>query len=346
MVRYPIARSADGCLVHIDDWLTGDRVTCFGCDRELIGKGPSGKATRRRSPERHFAHKTDASCNGETALHAATKAAIVRAHATGLLGFWWRCSSCRSRRCVGIADLTLAIEDQPCEGVRSDVLARDQAGVPRLAIEIVVTHDLEDLTIGRYRDCGVRVLVLRPIWETLNELETAQEIHVDEVDGQHATDCDRCADLEVEAWWRNFVCVWNGIGIYKLMCSRFWESFLDFWCLLGILYDYDCTRFWKEFPRAWCKIGERAAFDSAWRFWNSWWRMWIDIGCVYARDCERYRIGWWHFVLGWRWLGEEVVSSAKRWTIFTGQWFDVGRAYRRDYDRNCRQLLLFADYSI
>ena len=197
MILYPVARGTDGGLVHIKDWRAGDHVTCFGCDRALIGRGPSGKIKRRRSPERHFAHKTEDSCNGETALHAATKVAIVRAHALGLLGFWWRCPSCRSRRCIGIADLILAIEDQPCEGVRSDVLARDQAGVPRLAIEVVVTHDLEALTIKRYRDCGVRVLVLRPTWWTLTELETAQEIWAD---GQHATavDCDHCERLEIE----------------------------------------------------------------------------------------------------------------------------------------------------
>ena len=62
------------------------------------------------------------------------------------------------------------MEAQPVPGVRSDVLLT-RPKRPPVAVEIVVTHDIESKTSARYVDVGVPVLVVEPTWDTLRSRE-------------------------------------------------------------------------------------------------------------------------------------------------------------------------------
>ena len=54
---------------------------------------------------------------------------------------------------------------------RSDLAVSQKDGKsPRVIIEIVVTHDVEEATEEKYRDCGIPVVKIRPTWETVDAL--------------------------------------------------------------------------------------------------------------------------------------------------------------------------------
>ena len=217
-IRYPVARGLNGSVVHISAWsdaveATGERgaVTCLGCDRQLVGRLPNNGI----KPTAHFAHRSEEeSCREETALHKAAKEAIVAAHRGGVLGcLEWQCPWCGQwTHRTPLEDLELRVEDSPCALVTSDVLGRDAAGVPRVAIEVFVTHDLEDSTEARYRAQGIAVFVLslrrghrEPLsWGIINDLALGRvsclrvERRVQAVDQAACAHCRRLLREEAE----------------------------------------------------------------------------------------------------------------------------------------------------
>jgi hypothetical protein len=165
VIQYPIARAEDGSVVHIRSWQPGQIVACFGCDCELIGRLPHNGI----APTAHFAHKADTACDGEGALHKAAKEAIVRAHTSRVLStLSWLCPRCSQLlHRTDLSQLTLHKEKVPCEGVVTDVLGLDGDGRAVVAIEVVVTHDIEPQTMDRYLALGTAVFVWRPAWNEI-----------------------------------------------------------------------------------------------------------------------------------------------------------------------------------
>lgn len=173
--------------MHISAWQPGQGVTCFGCDRDLIGRLPHNGI----APTAHFAHKADHACDGEGALHKAAKEALVRAHAQHLRALLWLCPLClQTTHITDLSQLILHKEKAPCEGVVTDVLGLGSDGRAAVAIEVVVTHDIETQTMDRYRTLGAAVFVWRPAWN-----EVAAITHMLWVEARHVQ-VDGCAGCE------------------------------------------------------------------------------------------------------------------------------------------------------
>ena len=332
-VRYPIARSSHGQLVHIDAWRDED-VACIGCGQPMVGKRGSVNA-------HHFAHAVERSCSAETVLHAGTKEAVVSAHARAPIRLWWSCVACGETRRATTAELDLVTEAAPCDGVRSDVLGRDLTGAPRLAIEVVVTHALEPQTIARYRAAGVSVLLLRPTWEVFRELASGAEIMVD---GRHALDehvgaCAGCDRLRTRTWWDAHVAAWQALGsVYaddersrQFLLNESWSAFVRQWRLVAARF----ARHFDYFVDLWRKIGQAHADDLArWRSfavgWSAIAARLADQQDLRARESASRAFAdaqWWdRFIAAWsrtvrRWVHDQ---DPRRWDDFVATWRAIG----------------------
>lgn len=309
-IQYPIARGQDGSAVHIDTWVRGQVVTCFGCGQDLIGRMPHDGI----KPTAHFAHKADAECNGETTLHKAAKAAIVKAHARGSLrSLAWDCPCCqRCQHQTDLSALVLCKEARPCPGVVSDVLGCDK-DVPRVAIEIVVTHDIEAATLERYRAQDLRVFVLRPNWGIVGDIvggvdPLIVEHRVGSVDPESCVGCqqvlrekheweERARAGRAMAWWNVWITAWRNIGIEPnrqaedqlrasqrqraadLRADTWWLSWQHVWKRIAAqIVDL----WWVEWRQSWREIGTQHARPHLWM--RTWKLVWSEIGKQYAKD--------------------------------------------------------------
>ena len=149
----------------------------------------------------HFAHKADLEqCDPDNALHETAKAAIVqgflRARDHGKeYPVKFPCGGCDSILKVdtAIEGASIATERAVVQGTRSDLVITGAEGKsPRVIIEIVVHHDLEDGTEKRYKDSGIPVVRVRPTWETVDELR--QEIQVKEILNIPTPVCWQCRE--------------------------------------------------------------------------------------------------------------------------------------------------------
>jgi hypothetical protein len=360
-ILYPVARDPLGTAVHIDTWQRGVSVTCFGCDQELVGRLPHDGI----KPTAHFAHKPDATCSGETALHRAAKSAVSRAHAAGTLHFLsWECPRCR--RVDHQTDLSAIVfheEARPCEGVVSDLLGVDSSGAPRVALEVVVTHDIEIDTLLRYESLDLIVLSFRPSWGILGDvLRGIPVLSVDHraglIDEDACTGCQhlrrekaewaaRAERQQATAWWSVWVGTWSYAGREELRRSREQQLALD-------AQDAREERWWTTWSRVWSGIAEQIRV-SWWVDWHSTWR---TIGDTHARPV-RWGQAWcavWED-LGRRYVTEEasrvrrVVEDARRviaqranwWSTWMQTWTDIGqresgmRSVWHPVCRQCRQ---------
>jgi len=325
-IQYPIARDVDGVAIHIDSWERGQAVTCFGCGQELIGRLPHDGI----KPTAHFAHKADAACSGETALHKAAKAAIMRSHANGVLRtLSWECPHCkRCCRLTQLSDLALHEERSPCAGVVSDVLGVDGSGVPVVAIEVVVTHDLEAETLERYRALGIHVFALRPSWGTVGDIvrgvdPLTVEYRAGLVDTSACAGCQqvlrekeewaaRARAQQAKAWWSAWTSAWGYIGREVLALREEEQRALQ-----GRLARDES--WWKLFAILWRRIGEQIV--DAW--WIEWRQMWRELGSHHARPYSWQRA--WQAV--WKEVGAQyAVEEAKRERSFAE---DVSRKNTR-----------------
>lgn len=368
-ILYPVARDQEGCAVHIDDWQRGHAVTCFGCGQDLVGRLPHDGI----KPTAHFAHKVDAACSGETALHKAAKAAITRTHASGRLrALSWECPLCK--RCRHETDLRAFVlheEARPCVGVVSDVLGVDAVGEPRVAIEIVVTHDVAAETLERYRTNGIYVFVLRPSWGLVGDLVHGSDpLHVDlRVGFVDTASCAGCQQVVREkdewaareraqkeaAWWSAWISSWNAVGKEALMQKAdqqraalqmrtreyyWWTSWAHLWWRVA---DQIVVSWWIAWRQAWREIGVRHARPIQW--WISWISLWGSIGTQHAvsvmesarrlaedRRCERARReSWWP---AWLRVWAEIGQRASG---VMAAWRPICRTCRQDLtpDHQC-----------
>ena len=179
-IRYPMAYRRPYQVAHISQAEKGKRYLCLGCDEEMIPR--QGKIKRH-----HFAHGALAErCDPDNALHETAKAAIrqgfLLAQERGAdYPVEFPCETCGHTTWTNAAveGASIAAERSVVHRTKSDlVITKEDGASPRIIIEIVVTHDLEEETAQRYRDSGVPVIKLRPTWETvdtLREQATGQE---------------------------------------------------------------------------------------------------------------------------------------------------------------------------
>ncbi len=170
-ILYPVAYARPYEAVHIEDAQRGRPHFCFGCDREMV--------IRRGHIRRpHFAHKAGfVQCEKDNTLHEAAKAFICQgfrcAVATGEeYQVRYPCKQCETHISVNVAIEGANIESEKTvvKGTRSDLVVFQPDGSPRVIIEIVVTHDLEDDTKQRYEEANYPVVTVKPSWETLRDL--------------------------------------------------------------------------------------------------------------------------------------------------------------------------------
>lgn len=360
-ILYPIARGQDGAAVHIDAWERGQVVTCFGCEQELIGRLPHDGIR----PTAHFAHKADATCGGETALHKAAKAAITYAHAARTLQFLlWECPRCaRTSHRTDLRSLTLCEEARPCDGVVSDVLGLDNHDNPRVAIEVVVTHDVEAETLDRYRALGIEVLSLHPSWGIIGDVVCGSDVlHVVHLAGVvDDASCEGCQQVLREkeewelrarkqrsaAWWIAWGAVW--LYVAKELRSQSEEQQRS-------LQDQRRRDqvWWTAWVRVWPQIGKQIL--DAW--WIAWRGSWLEIAAQYAAP-YRWERAW---QIAWKAVTQQhALEEAQRakqrededrrrrlqrrswWETWSRVWTDIGqresglKAAWRPICRNCRQ---------
>ncbi len=338
-IQYPVACDKDGFAVHIDDWQPGHDVTCFGCGKDLIGHLPHDGI----KPTAHFAHKADATCNGETALHKAVKAAIFHAHATGVLqALSWECPRCkRCQRLTSLIDLALTQEARPCEGVVSDVLGCDLTGKPIVAIEVVVTHDLEAATLDRYRVFGLDVFSFSPTWGSLGDVSRGV-VSLDVVHRVGSIDTSSCAGCQeiirakreweerelarrADQWWDLWVGLWRSVDNEVRLCavdSHQKEHALrareDAW--------------WKAWSTVWPRMIQTTI--DAW--WIGWHQLWIDLGAEHMRPyrwMQRWHDAW--EMIGRQYAADETERERQRrnredrcdvwWAAWLRVWKDIGQ---------------------
>jgi hypothetical protein len=358
-ILYPIARGQDGAAVHIDAWERGQVVTCFGCEQELVGRMPHDGI----KPTAHFAHKADATCGGETALHRATKAAITHAHAAGTLQFLsWECPRCaRTLHRTDLRSLTLHEEARPCDGVVTDVLGLDHEK-PRVALEIVVTHDIEAETMVRYQALGIEVLSICPSWVILGDVVRGSDVlHVVHRAGVFdAASCEGCQEvLREKAEWE--------LRAQKQRAMAWWSAWGEAWLCIAKearaqgdveqrLLEVQRRRdqvWWTAWGRTWPRIGNQII--DAW--WIAWRGSWLEIAAQYAAP-YRWKRAWQE---AWRSISQQHVAEETQrarerededrrsrlrrrnwWETWARVWTDIGqresglKAAWKPICRNCR----------
>lgn len=368
MIQYPIARDLDGSPIHIGEWKRGQAVTCFGCGQDLVGRLPFDGI----KPTAHFAHKADVACGGETALHKAAKAAISRSHANGaLLALSWECPHCK--RCLHQTDLrpfVLHEEASPCKGVVSDILGVDEWGTPCVAIEVVVTHDLEVETLERYRAMELYVFRIRPNWGIVGDIVRGIDpLLVDYRAGLVDTSaCEGCQQVlrekeewaareraqKVKAWWNAWVFAWGYIGKevrtlfenqqYMLRAQRtreqdWWKAWMPLWRRIA---EQLVDTWWIEWRQLWRELGIQRMRPHNWHC--AWQAAWKEIGKRYGADAwlfdkkkmERARL----FAEEKR---QENLRRQNWWPAWSRVWSEIGErvsgmiAMRQPICKRCRR---------
>ncbi len=171
-ILYPAAYIKPFTSVHISEAQRGDLHYCFGCDGEMLIKRGSIR-------QQHFAHKPPfIECDSNNALHETAKAIIAQGFMQAIdsgrvYNLSYPCRRCETPITVDVAEKGAGIgsEITVANGTRSDlVITRGDGITPRVIIEIVVHHDLEQETRKKYEEFGLPVVKVAPTWETLPDL--------------------------------------------------------------------------------------------------------------------------------------------------------------------------------
>jgi hypothetical protein len=139
--KVPFGLDGDGRLVAPAEADKVSRYACPSCAVSLI---------LRRGPKRraNFAHKVSADCNGETVLHQIAKMLIRDALlADDVPILEHPCRHCRRTSEISLPKLAGAVvqlEARLPSGRIPDVLLRDAEGQPRFAVELLVTHAVDE----------------------------------------------------------------------------------------------------------------------------------------------------------------------------------------------------------
>jgi len=139
----PYGVSEEGELVHARDADASATYTCPGCDGHLVLHSGAVRT-------KHFAHKTDTACDGETLAHMTAKLLVAKVinahgHSDAPIKLLCSCSKCRSpaeRELPHAAFTSSAVEERVGPFVCDVVAFKD--GKPVLAVEIFNSHAVGD----------------------------------------------------------------------------------------------------------------------------------------------------------------------------------------------------------
>jgi hypothetical protein len=197
-IRYPLA-DLDGQLVWARDLAENDDrpkgLRCVGCEGSL-----TLRAGARRRP--HFAHRASDTCTGgETALHRTAIRVIATALAEAMrhgrpYPFELACRLCDASRDGDLArDAASVVEVDRIlsSGIRPDLLIRGSDNVPRVAIEVVVTHAPEHGALAEYDALGLTIIAVYPTWDALESMrEGLLHLSSHSTQGAHIELLGRC----------------------------------------------------------------------------------------------------------------------------------------------------------
>ena len=194
-ILYPLARGKTGRAVHIREALKGHPYECFGCSAPMVAR----QGAKRQW---HFAHKPpfERCADPDKALHDTATAMIMG----GFNGARDRrseyCLGCPCEECGRTVSRNIAVPGASVEtersivaGTRSDLVI-GQADRGPIAIEVVVTHDLEPEAHEAYKESGIPVLKVRPTWDTVAQLES--EIITSDTLNVPPVRCSECKNAE------------------------------------------------------------------------------------------------------------------------------------------------------
>lgn len=173
-LRVPVADN-DGELLWVDDAIGLDEVPggliCVGCAAPLVWRHGDHKRP-------HFAHTAHNGCGGETALHRIAieviACAITDSSASGnRFPLDVPCDGCRTVKAGNLAKhtgLTIDRDRVLADRVRPDILLRDSAGLPLVAIEVIVSHAPEPSSLALYERLDLPLVSVWPRWDNLKQL--------------------------------------------------------------------------------------------------------------------------------------------------------------------------------
>lgn len=222
---YPYALGEDDDIISAGEAPRGRGYRCIACGQPMqLRRGGQRRA--------HFAHIAEAhNCSPETVLHQLAKDAIKQGIEAALMEqraypFEWDCPTCMARNQGDLAITPRSIYvEEAINGVHPDLLAVAPSGNPLAAIEVVVTHEPEAVTLQTYQHLALPVLLVEPTWETLDGLrEGLTKVRVEVYNGscpsprhpppsQPVAPCPKCQ----QAMQQLRLEVWNG---YRCYCCK------------------------------------------------------------------------------------------------------------------------------
>jgi hypothetical protein len=200
----------------------------------------------------------------------------------------------------------------------SDVLGVDGSGDPIIAIEIVVTHDVEAETLERYRTHGIYVCTLRPSWGSVGDIVRGVDplpvdLRVGFIDTASCEGCQQVAREKAEweararrqqaaAWWQAWIAAWRYIGNDE-------QSRLDAEqrALLTSRTLEDAR--WKAWTALWPRIAENIV--DTW--WIAWRHVWRELGVIHVQP-HQWQRSWqaaWD-AIGKQYAIEEAARARRR----------------------------------
>ena len=162
-ILYPAALAADGKIVFIGAAVAGLRYVCLHCGQRMV-------ARKGEIKEHHFAHYRAGDCEPDSALHTYAQRLIQDGHAAaGEYRAEFQCCGCGEWIGKDVKGYDCSKEVYLVKDARSDIAFVKDAH-RRLAVEIVVTHEMESPAVSAYQSDNIPVMIIRPAWETVEDL--------------------------------------------------------------------------------------------------------------------------------------------------------------------------------
>lgn len=162
-ILYPAALAADGKIVFIKAAMVGNKYTCLHCEQRMVARKGARKV-------HHFAHYRAGDCEPDAALHTYAQRLIQDGHAAAdEYRAEFSCHLCTGWAGKDVKDYNCIKEASLVKGARSDIAFVNGAG-RRLAVEIVVTHEMEVSAVSAYQSENIPVIIVKPTWENVEDL--------------------------------------------------------------------------------------------------------------------------------------------------------------------------------
>lgn len=150
-ILYSLACDAAGVLVHANIANRGDDYCCPGCGGTMVLRRSEKEGKGRKRA--HYAHKSlTPNCNPETILHKLFKERLAgfltdSLAAGKMLPFSWKCSHCDDVHEGELLKKAVRVAVEHSVGpARPDIALLDATGSVVVALEVVVTHPIDEGT--------------------------------------------------------------------------------------------------------------------------------------------------------------------------------------------------------